>query len=148
MVQPYYIFMTKGLSCVSNMFFLSEFLRLSGFEASRCLLFRIHTCQDSDCVSDYVYGFVCKIYTKSLVCAVFIDAFFICAYFQNCSKYLVYAVYPLFDRVNLSYVRKLIMLCIIDFICMFFGLCGIFTHQARTRCIEFLKFNFKVLLLL
>ena len=25
LVQPYYLFMTKGLSCVSNMFFLSEF---------------------------------------------------------------------------------------------------------------------------
>lgn len=39
-------------------------------------------------------------------------------------KYLVHAAYPLFDRANPSFVRKLITMCIIDFICVFFGLCG------------------------
>ena len=32
---------------------------------------------------------------------------------------LVYAVYPLFDRVNPSFVRKFVPMCIIDFICAF-----------------------------
>ena len=49
-------------------------------------------------------------YTKSLVRTVYIVVFF------TIPKYLVYAVYPIFDRVNPSFVRKIVMMCIIDFI--------------------------------
>ena len=37
--------------------------------------------------------------------------------FKTVPKYLIHAVYPLFDRVNPSFVHKFEMICIIDLIC-------------------------------
>ena len=41
--------------------------------------------------------------------------------FKTIPKYLVHAVYPLLDRVNPSFVGKLVMMCFIDFFGAFFG---------------------------
>ena len=49
--------------------------------------------------------------------------------FRTVPKYLVRALYPLFDRVNSSFVRKLVInvtLHIIDLICAFLVCAGFF----------------------
>ena len=81
-------------------------------------LFNVITCivVDSGATNTSVWV---SIYTKSLVRADFIGAFFICVHFQTVPKYLVHAVYHMFDRVNPSYLCKIVMICIIDFICAF-----------------------------
>ena len=58
--------------------------------------------------------------------------------FKTIPKYLVPAASPLFGRVNPSFVRKLVSMCITDLICAFLVHADVFqakkAHQARTRC--------------
>ena len=86
-------------------------------------------------------------YTRSLVRAVFICAFFICAQFQNTPKYLVHADFTFYGSESPSFMRKrweLVCINNIDFISAFL-LSTYFsvaqkTHHARTWCMT--SFNY------